>query len=279
MKKYLIILLVVLCSCSFFKKHDKEEVVARAYDKYLYKSDLKDIVPPGTPAKDSLESVKNFINNWLRQQVLLHQAESNLSDEQKDFTEQLENYRNSLIIYKYESELIRQKMDTVVPDEEIKKYYAEHQSDFQLRQNIISVSWAQFPAGYRTNARLKTMMLSSGETNQAKLEEYCQENASNYSIEDQNWITPDDLARFVPLKKVNPDELQKKNSFIEIKDSLSVYIVAIRDFKEKESISPLKFEIKNIKEIILNKRKLELVNRMQDETFAKALKEKEFEKY
>ncbi|MCK9616938.1 MAG: hypothetical protein M0R21_03795 [Lentimicrobiaceae bacterium] len=279
MKKWGFILAVFLSSCHYFHSGNKEDIIARAYDNYLYRSDLKGVVPKGSHPKDSVNIVKNFINNWLRQQALLNQAEANLPSDQKDFTEQLENYRNSLLVYQYETELIRQKLDTTVPFDEIKKYYQEHTADFQLRQNIILINWAQFNSGFSAIRTVKRLMLSTKESDRLKLEEFCQENALNYSVTDQNWLSPDDIERMLPVKNISREDLQKKNNFIEINDSTHFFVIAVRDFKEKESISPLDFEKRNIREIILNKRKLSLVNKMQNEVFEKARKEKDFQIY
>ena len=106
--------LVLLTGCDYFQKSSKEVVVAECYGKYLYESDLKGIVPEGATTLDSIQRVSTFIDSWVRRQVLIHQAENNLNKEMLDLDKQMEEYRNSLIIYTYESQLIDQKLDTVV---------------------------------------------------------------------------------------------------------------------------------------------------------------------
>ena len=111
----MLIMLLPLCiSCKFFSKDKKpaDHAIAKAYDKYLLDTDLADIIPKGTSLKDSITIIHNYINNWLKQQVVLKKAEDNLTTDQKDVNRKLEEYRNSLITYVYESELIRQKLDT-----------------------------------------------------------------------------------------------------------------------------------------------------------------------
>ena len=104
------ILVVIITACNTTVSNpETEEVLARVHDKQLYKSDLIDIVPEGIGGTDSIAIVKNYLNNWVRNELILQKAESNLLDSQKDFKKQLENYRKSLIIYEYESNLIRQQ--------------------------------------------------------------------------------------------------------------------------------------------------------------------------
>ena len=90
--------------------------MARVFDKYLYKADVAGVIPNGSSKQDSITLAKNYIQNWIKQQVILHKAETNLDEEKKDVEKKLEEYRNSLITYIYEKELIRQKLDTVVSD-------------------------------------------------------------------------------------------------------------------------------------------------------------------
>ena len=116
----MLVLALVSCQNSGNGKNDKP--VAAIYDKVLYQSDLQDILYDGISVNDSLVRTKAFIDNWIRRQLLIHQAENNLDKSELDCLKEIEDYRNSLIIYKYESLLISQNLDTVVSDDEIEKY-------------------------------------------------------------------------------------------------------------------------------------------------------------
>jgi len=102
LKNLIILVLIVFSSCTYFKKKT-ERVVARVLDDYLYESDLKGIIPSGTPPKDSVILTRNYIETWVRQNLIIHQAEKNLTGDQMDFSKQLEDYKNSLIIFEYET--------------------------------------------------------------------------------------------------------------------------------------------------------------------------------
>ena len=155
MKKGLIFSLIFLTSCSYFFKKKTERLLARAYDDYLFESDLKGVIPPGASGKDSANLARNFIDAWVRQKLLIRQAENNLASQQMDFSVQLENYKNSLTIYEYEHKLVNQKLDTVVSDEEIVNYYAANQQNFLLKENIVQLQYVKLP-------------LKSGNINQLK---------------------------------------------------------------------------------------------------------------
>ncbi len=123
-----LICLLAFVSCQNSKNGNGDRIVATVYDKTLYQSDLQSVLYEGISVNDSLVRTKAFIDNWIRRQLLIHQAENNIDKSELDFSRQLEDYRNSLIIYKYESMLIEQNLDTVVSDEEIAAYIEDNSS-------------------------------------------------------------------------------------------------------------------------------------------------------
>lgn len=124
LKKFAIGLMLVLAlfSCQNTKNGSDDRVIATVYDKVLYQSDLQDILYEGISTTDSIVRTKAFIDNWIRRQLLIHQAENNVDKSELDFSKQIDDYRNSLIIFKYEMMLVEQNLDTVISDEEIAKF-------------------------------------------------------------------------------------------------------------------------------------------------------------
>jgi len=273
------LLISVFSSCNLLpqKAKNKDKAIARVNDKYLYREELVDVVPAGTSGNDSIEITTAYINNWVRQELLLKQAEDNLEETNRDFTDQIEQYRNSLIIYAYESELIKQKLDTVVPMSEIEAYYKENQNNFYLRENIVLASYVIINKNSPIANKVKTLLLSNRDADKEKLQSLCQENGVEYLINDGTWMSFADLDRKIPLTVDDQDEFLKKNKFFEVKDSTTMYYVAISAYKSKESISPLNFEIENIRIILLNKRKAALLQRMEDDLISDAVKRKKYE--
>lgn len=279
MKKYLIILFlfVLLAGCHYFKKGTPTgQVVARVYDKYLYTSDLKGVVAPGSTSQDSIEIVKNYINNWIRQELLVHHAESNLSSDQQDFTDEIEAYRKSLVIYRFETEYIKQKFDTAIPEKEITAFYEANKENFRLRENICKAVWGQFPKTTTTANLAKIRQLFKKDTGQ-KLEQICSTLAISADVSDTAWIFFNDLVKKVPIKTDNPDEYLKKNNFVELKSDQYIYFVRFTDVQNRESISPLNFERDNIRTLLLNKRRVGVLDKLELDLYNTALKSKDFE--
>ena len=255
----------------------KNDAVARVYDDFLYKTDIIGLVSSGTSPNDSIKIVQSFINSWIKQKLLTYTAENNLSSEQKKFDKQIEDYKNSLTVFQYEKELIRQKLDTIVADTEIVAYYNKNQKEFLLKDNIVKVWYVKMPVGATNAAIVKSLYKTEIANTKEKLEEFCKKNAVNFFLDDSTWLFFNDLLKEIPIKTYNKEEYLKNNRYIEMEDSLYSYYVNIKGFKVKESLSPLGFENENVKKIILNKRKLKLIEDMQKNIYKNALENNDFE--
>lgn len=274
--------IVLLSGCDRIKNIRQpapEEAVARVHDQYLYKSDLSQIIIPGTTPEDSAVVVNSYIQNWIKKQLVLYKAEANLDEEKKNVEQKLIEYRNSLITYIYESELIRQKLDTTVSDEEILKYYEENNRNFELKDNIIKVLYLRVKKDAPKIKKVKDWYKSGNPKDRIQLEEYCYQYASDFHLDDETWLLFDELLKKVPIKTYDKEAYLKNNRFIEIEDSTDLYLVNIREMKIRESLSPLSFVRDDIRVLIINKRKLDLIREMENTTYEEALRKNEFEIY
>lgn len=271
--------LVASCSSKVQTDASKGDVVARALDKQLYRSDIAHLVQPGTSKEDSARIVKTYLTNWVREMLVVKKAEENLAEERKNVEKQLQDYRNSLITYAYEQELIRQKLDTVVTDAEIEAYYNANKSNFELRDNIIKVRYIKVNKKAPYLDRVKKWYKSDVPKDVQSLQSYCFQFADNFYMDDNTWLLFDDLLKEIPIETYNKELFLQNNRFVEVEDSSSFYFVNIKGFMVKNSASPLSFEKESIRNIILNKRKLELISKMKNDLYQDALNNKDFEIY
>jgi hypothetical protein len=273
----LLFALILLTSCSGFFKKKTERTLARAYGEYLFESDMKGVVSPGTPAKDSIMIVKSYVDNWIRQRLILHQAGKNLQSSQLDFSKQLENYKNSLIIFEYENQLIHQKLDTVVTDDEISNYYNTNPNTFLVRDIIVRVQYAKLPLKSKFIPQARLLLLSNKPDDRNKLADLCEQKSFGYFIDDQKWIYFSELMNQIPLRPADREDFLKKNRQVEVSDPTFTYLIRFNDYRLKDSNSPLELEKQKIHDIILNKRKMELLGRMHEYIYQDALKKNDFE--
>lgn len=280
MKQFAIIAFASLAffSCKYLQRSVNDKpALARVNDSYLYVEDLAGIVPAGTEPEDSVVLVNQFVQNWIREQLVLQKAEMNLGSDLKNVEKQLEEYRKSLIIYAYQEKLVRQNLDTNVTETEIAEYYEKNKANFELRENIVKLDYAVFNRSNKELTKIKALFRSDKQEQQEKYAEYCRKYAYKFSLGDTNWVRFDELLKELPLPADNQELFLSTRKFVEIEDSMKVYLVNIRAYKIKESQSPLAFEKDRIRTIILNQRKLALLTKMEEDIYLDAMKKKEFE--
>jgi len=271
--------LTFISSCKNTGFNNSGTVLARVHDHYLYASKLEGLVPEGTSAADSLAICRSYVDNWIKNQLILAHAEKNLTDEQKDFESQLEDYRNSLIIYKYESELIRQSLDTLISDEEIEQYYLANQNNYKLSNNIVQVVFAQVSIDSPFKEKIKELVKSDLQEDRDSLEFYCLRYAGDYAIMDEEWLVFDEFLQRVPITTGNPEAYLSKNKFVELQMEDEIYYIHFINFMLSDGISPLAMEKNNVKSIILNMRKKKLIRAMKEEIRQQAMENNDFEYY
>jgi hypothetical protein len=273
------LLLLSLSACDYIASFisAKEKPIARVFDKELLPSDLINIVPKGTSENDSIEIVKAYVENWVKQEVILKQAIDNANLDQAVIEMQLANYKNSLVIYAYEEQLVAQKLDTTVSEKELLNFYNTNKDNFELKKSIVKASFIKLPKNAAQLTLVKKWFKSARPRDKADLETYCMQFASDYLFADTAWQYLDDLQSKIPLGKFSEDAILQAGKRIEFSDANFIYLVFIKDFMYREETSPLSFEIDNIRNSIINKRKLALINSMEQGVYQKAIADKDIE--
>lgn len=279
---FIITLLLTAASCKWFDNKIKtdERILARANNDYLYESAITNLVPPGTSATDSLAMLKSFIENWIRDRLIIHEAEANLSTEQKDFSKQLDNYRNSLLTFAFENQYIEKKLDTLVTDQEVENYYEQNKDNFILKDNIVRAAFVKIKKDSTKAIRTARKFLEADSiVNYEQFEKFCLNRTQGYLISHTSWYLFRDFLNQVPITTYNEEAFLKNSKLIEQESDLFLYIIRFYDFKVRDAISPLAFERQNIRSILLNMRKVQLIRKHREEIFIKALNNKNFEIY
>ncbi len=264
-----------LCSCSLNK--EEENAVARVGDSYLYEEDLAALNFDDLD-RDSLEVKKSFIDNWVKERLLLKKALQNLNEQQVDFEEQLENYKNSLLIFKYENQLIRQKMDTSVSKEEIDAYYQQNQQNFDLKTPVLEARFIKIINSAPAKDSMQYWLFSRKNEFQEKLSGYCTQFATNCQIDSLVWTPLPDLMSILPAA-LNADEVELKKGENIFADSTETLLVDLFNRREAGSPAPIYLVKNRIKVIIRNRRKIQLLSKVKAEIFEDATLKKEYEIY
>ena len=243
----------------------EEDVVARVYNDVLSRTELKAKIPFGQSPADSTRIADQIIKNWIQDKAVLNFAERNLSESQKDFSKQLQDYRNSLVTYAYERELINQKLDTVISDEEIKTYYEANIDNFKLKSYIVKLRFVKLSIDAPKQNKLEKWFQSDNEADFEKLYEYCQKYAENFYFEENTWLYLQDVLKEIPINETDWDNFLRNTTYYRFESGSFQYLVRFFDYKLKDDRSPLTLERGKITDLILNRRKVELINQMRED--------------
>ena len=264
--------------CKFFEPSNSEFEIARVGERYLYNGDIEDITYDLT-GEDSIEVANTYIDNWIKEQLLLQKAIQNLNEAQIDFEKQLENYRNSLIIYAYENQLIKQKLDTLVSNEEVLRYYNKNQSNFELKHDLFRGRLIKCLISAPNQDSLKYWLDNAPLQFEEKLVSYCAQFTLRCDIDTSNWLSINAVRKLLP-ENVRSEELNLKvNSIAVYEDTTSRLYINTWDYRKKGEAAPVQYVKNQIIEIIRNRRKLELISSVKDEIFEEATLNRKYEIY
>jgi len=263
------------------EKSDAEnarKTVARVHNSLLYLDELAGIIPAGATADDSIARVTAYVNSWIRKQLVIHEATKNIDINEAEVERKVLDYRYSLIGYEYQNYYIQKNLNDSVSDKEIQEYYDSRKDNFILKQNIVQGTYIKVPKEAPRTKRVKDLMYSRKEKDVAELRSYCLSFSAAYHLADSSWIEFDKLVVNSPLAEI-PNKVQflRSYNYFETSDTEFLYFLKIDAYKMSDNVSPLEFVKQDIKNIILNKRKVELARKLEDEVYENAAKQNDFE--
>lgn len=274
------LLCTLTVSCGYFETEVKSEAIARVDETYLYKSDIKELVPPGTSKEDSVVLVKNYIDRWASQKLLISAAELNLnSDDKAEFDNLVGQYKIDLYTKAYIEQLVNRSVDTVVNDAEIESYYKVNKENFKTNGTLVRLRYINLKKDNPKYESIRSKFFDFRKSDKKFWDTYALQ-FNSFAFNDSIWVDMGQVYNRLPF--INPDNRDNytiPGKRIEYPDSLNSYLVKITNVIGKNEISPLQYIKPTLKEVILNKRKLELIKKFEKEITDDAIKNKKYEIY
>jgi hypothetical protein len=277
---YTLLFVLLLCECRNLNVQNNRIPVAKAGDIMLYYDQVPKLIQPGTSSADSTSIIHNYINKWAKKELLFQKAEQNLTPEYKDeIIKQVEETRKNLLTYQYQRQIMLEKMDTTVTAEEMENYYSGNEKNFTLSSNIIKAIFIKVPKEAPNIDKVRLWSRSNDQKDLQQLESYCYQFAEKFDDFNEEWVTMDQISFELPGDIENQEDFLKRNTYYETKDSLSIYMFTIRDYRLRSSLAPYEYVRNDIKSIILNNRRFEFLQSLENGIYNEALKENYFKIY
>ncbi len=276
------VIIILLYACEGFNNGNENLPVAKVYNKYLYKSELAKQMGnlgQGMSGEDSVELARSYIDRWLRQQLMLHQAEMNLTEEEKEVSMELEDYRAKLLIYKYQQRWINKNLDTVIDSSAVKDYYNTYSSNFKLDNSIIKGLYIKLSKVSPDINRVNYWIRSDSEDAGRELIDYSRDYAAELRVMDKSWVPLHEILSQFNQSIDDPENFLRYRNYFHAEDEQYHYYIKIDDYKLKGEVAPLDYVKDNIKLILLNKRKIRQINELESSTYNNALNREQFKIY
>lgn len=267
---------LVISGCGYFLGNTDETYVAKVDDKTYLLKELKSQLPAGMTKPDSLARVNDILTRWVKKELLLKMAEENLDESQKDLSREIEEYRNSILIHRYQQQLLNQKLDTVLTESDIRHYFDIHPEKFRLDINIVKAVYLEIPRNVAKTDQIKRWMSENSGRSMSELDSYSFQYATKYDHFNNDWINFNTILARIPGVTEPPEELLKSSKFHQFSSLNNYYFILINDYILEGEKAPYDFVKDRIESLILNSRKMEYLQDLEKNIYEKGKRENRF---
>ncbi len=274
MKRTSIILCILIVFCTGCRKKD-DPMVAQVYQYKLYASEVRSGMPVGLSADDSLAMARDYIDSWVKEKLVLHEAEKHLTPREKNFDKEMTEYRNSLLINRYYEKLWqRDTLGNRVTSREISEFARSLDSRYTVDKEIVRVNYAKIPTQHPALARAKEILFNESRRGEEKetLVSLLGDTIE-YLLDDDEWLYLDDLQNEVAFQ-IDAEKTAQKGEIVRIEKKVgdNTILLVILDYRSQRSVNETKEERAAAGMLLMNQRKAEYINRYIQELYDKAVK-------
>ncbi len=273
----IVIVLPALMSCRAISSFlNKDEAVAEVGAEKLYRSELNALIPKGIASEDSVRLARQYINTWALDHVFLNIAEEQLSKTEKDVTRELEDYRKSLLKYRYEQLYVNERLDTAVSDEMVEEYYEANKAKFILQRPVVKARYLRIANDSPTLKKIRKKMPSDEAQDLVEADSLAYSSALKFATWGNEWLDIATLAREFSMDHVSLT-MSINGSWIEKVDTTGVLNLAyISEIVRAGYAAPIGYCAPSIKDMIISARKQELVTSLERDLLNDARKTGQF---
>ncbi len=268
--------ILIFNSCQPPKEEQEDRLLANVYNKSLYLSELDGMFPEVTSSQDSNLIIQAYTNRWVREAILLYEAERNIPND-LNIDKLVRDYRASLIRHNYEQILVQKLLDSNIAQEELLEFYEKNKEQYQLETPIAQCYFIKLPLPVNNENELRSWWQNPNTNNNfQKLVDFVSVNAQAHHLVDSTWQRVEDIAIELPSGTLNANNISSKRDFI-LRDDKFLYFFKLFDLKNKREIAPLGFIQDQARKVILHKRKSKLLEEKKNDMLDLALERKNVE--
>ncbi|MCH7398495.1 peptidyl-prolyl cis-trans isomerase [Belliella sp. DSM 107340] len=262
------------------ESEEENPVVASVGNQNLRKSEIAFITSEISAKEDSVNITNRYIQSWIRKQLMIKEAAKTITFDEAELNRKLLDYRYALMVYEFEKAHVKDNSDTLINDIEIERYYNENKENFSLKEIIVRTNFFKLEKTNPQNKALEKLLSARKSENPEKLRQIALDHSTNHYTEDSTWIRFEDIIINTPLASNNNKvELLRNNKLIKVDDEVYTYYFKILEYKLQDQIPPLDFVKDEISKILMNKKRVALVEQLQKDIYKRAQENNEFKIY
>ena len=268
--------LILGSGCDHTPKRQIKEgdiLLASVEDRKMYFSDIEGIISASNE-QDSLAQLNSYIEAWLSRNVVLNEAEKKFPQD-LDIDKLIEDYRSSLLLHNYRQSLIQKDLDTVITRAQEEAYYNANKEQYLLAESICVAQIVKVPDKAK---RLEKFYRNWKKNDTVAIKKYIKDIAIFDTFDDNDWHTIDHFLSYLPDKKFRSRDFSKKGDVQKHNDSFE-YFIKVVDFKGKNEIPPLAYVKEQMRKVIINQRKKDLLNALEKKLYQDYLKSNKIRVY
>lgn len=263
---------LLLVGCKRAADTDTSDVLVSTHGHQLHRSEVESLIPKGATSADSLLIAESYEKKWVKDQLIFEVAARNLSDEKEEIEQLVDDYRRSLIRYRYQELLVEERLKAEISEMDKQRYYEENQKLFTLDRGLIKGLFLKIPADAPGLADVKKWYKSSDESALENIEKYSVQNATIYEYFYDKWVDFDEVMDNIPMYVNDATSFLKTHKTVEVADSSYCYLLNIRDYLTPGELEPYESASPRIVEMLVNQRKVEFLRNFEDELYNDAVR-------
>lgn len=277
LRKYAILLLFII-SCNYNLKNN-DGYVARVGDEFLSVEEIQELVPKNLNKQDSIRIVNNVIEEWATSKLLIQNAIINLTEiEKSQIDNKSEKYRENLIISEYRNKISNNNPDTSASKDEIELFFSENSKNFKLFEEIIKGRYVKLNKNTFNINEIKRRFRRFDQSDKSFFDSISIQ-LLNYYLNDSIWINKKLFFNKIPSLEYDQSlRISKNNLFYVQEDSLALYLIKINNYKKADDYAPLEYIYNRIKEVIVSKKRIDYLNKIDKELIGDAITKNLYER-
>ena len=275
MKRLLPLLSVAFLLCASCRRN-ADPVVAQVYQYKLYNSEVQEGMPMGLSQEDSLAMARDFIDSWVKEKLLLHEAERHLSPREQNFDREMTDYRNSLLVQRYLDKIwMDDTAGNAVTEREITDFARSLDNRYTVEKEIVRVNYVKMPTRSDKLPQVREILFDeTRRTEQKDALVTMLGDSIEYLLDDDEWLYLDDLQNEVSFQ-IDVQKFGGRGSALRIEKEVgeNSVLLVILDYRSQRSVNETKEERAAAGMLLMNQRRTQVINQYVQNLYDRAMKE------